>query len=104
VYVDLSALLGALTGAAVASPLIVGTKVTELETRFWLGSVLTGALIGGGLGYAITSDEDASGASSPQRRNLASSGLPLGLQLSIAPARTSTRGPSTLTWGVQGRW
>lgn len=103
-YVDLSALLGGLTGAAVASPLIVGTKVTELETRLWLGSVLLGTLIGGGLGYTITSGDMATGARAPRRKAYAKNALPWGLSPSIVPVRTTRTGPSTLTWGVQGVW
>ncbi len=54
VYVDLSAFLGGLTGAAVATPVIVGNEVTETETRIWFGSILLGTLAGAGLGYIIT--------------------------------------------------
>lgn len=103
-YVDLSALLGGLTGAAVASPLIVGTKVTELETRLWLGSVLLGTLIGGGLGYTITSGDMATGARAPRRKAYAKNALPWGLSPSIVPVRMTRTGPSTVTWGVQGVW
>jgi hypothetical protein len=64
VYIDLSAFLGSLTGAAVATPAIVGDSVTETETRIWFGSILTGTIAGAALGYAITdsdSDSDSDG-------------------------------------------
>jgi hypothetical protein len=102
VYIDLAAFLGALTGAAVASPAIVGRTVTQTETRLWLGSVLLGTLIGGGLGYAITSDDSEH---DPRDQRSATRPLPYNLQLAVAPIQPlATRGPAPWTWGVQGTW
>ncbi len=46
-FVDLGAVLGGLAGAAVASPAIVGDRVSSLENRVWLGSIAAGTLAGG---------------------------------------------------------
>jgi len=65
-FVDLSAGLGALTGAALASPvLFVGDDVTEQRSRVWFASVIGGTLLGAGVGTWMTRGEaDAEDASS----------------------------------------
>jgi hypothetical protein len=53
--IDLGATLGALTGAAVASPLLlVDEEESKARTRLWLGSVFVGSLLGGGVGWWAT--------------------------------------------------
>jgi len=53
--VDLGASLGALTGAAVASPLLfVDDNNSKAQNRAWYLSVAAGTLIGGGLGFWFT--------------------------------------------------
>jgi hypothetical protein len=52
--VDLSAGLGALTGAAVASPLIFGDDVSETRTRLWLSTIALGTFVGAGVGLLTT--------------------------------------------------
>jgi hypothetical protein len=52
--VDLSAGLGALGGAAVASPLVFGKNVGATRNRLWLSSVVAGTVIGAGIGYFTT--------------------------------------------------
>lgn len=53
--VDLGATLGALTGAAAASPLlIVDQEERKWRTRTWLGSIFTGSLLGAGIGWWAT--------------------------------------------------
>jgi hypothetical protein len=56
-FVDLSASLGGLTGAAAASPLVFGKNKTPGKDRVWLGSVAGGTLIGAGVGVWITNSE-----------------------------------------------
>ncbi|HEY5375390.1 MAG TPA: hypothetical protein VIK01_17035 [Polyangiaceae bacterium] len=53
--IDLAASLGALTGAAAASPLLlVKEKESAGRNRLWLASIATGTVIGGGIGWLST--------------------------------------------------
>jgi hypothetical protein len=53
--VDLAGGLGAITGAAVGSPLIFGNDVTATRNRLWLSSIAVGTFVGAGVGLAMTS-------------------------------------------------
>lgn len=54
-FVDLSASLGALTGAALATPvLLVGDDADEERSRIWFASVMAGTVLGGALGVWMT--------------------------------------------------
>jgi len=56
-FVDLSASLGALTGAAVAAPvLLVGDEVSDGRRRVVFASVIGGAVLGGAIGIWITDE------------------------------------------------
>lgn len=58
-FVDLSASLGALTGAALGTPLLfVGDEVSDGRSRAWFLSVLGGTLLGAATGLWMTSGED----------------------------------------------
>jgi len=66
--VDLGATLGALTGAAAGSPLLlVDQEESKSRTRAWLGSIFAGTLLGAGIGWWGTrkSDSPASHAALP---------------------------------------
>jgi hypothetical protein len=53
--IDLGATLGALTGAAAASPLLlVDEEESKPRTRLWLGSIFAGSLVGAGIGWWST--------------------------------------------------
>jgi hypothetical protein len=53
--IDLGATLGALTGAAAASPLLlVDKQESKPRTRLWLGSIFAGSLLGAGIGWWST--------------------------------------------------
>jgi hypothetical protein len=57
--VDLGATLGALTGAAAASPLLLVDKdESKPRTRAWLGSIFAGTLLGAGVGWWSTRKTD----------------------------------------------
>jgi hypothetical protein len=56
--VDVGAGLGALAGAAAASPLIFD-NITEAKTRGWLAATLGGAVLGGGVAWYLTRGTDA---------------------------------------------
>jgi hypothetical protein len=53
--IDLGATLGALTGAAAASPLLlVNEEESKPRTRLWLGSIFAGSVLGAGIGWWST--------------------------------------------------
>jgi hypothetical protein len=57
--IDLGATLGALTGAAAASPLLlVDEAESKPRTRLWLGSIFAGSLVGAGIGWWSTAKAD----------------------------------------------
>jgi hypothetical protein len=57
--IDLGATLGALTGAAAASPLLlVNEAESKPRTRLWLGSIFAGSLLGAGVGWWTTRKAD----------------------------------------------
>ncbi len=58
--VDLAALLGGLTGGAVATPLLLTDDVTDARRRLWFGAVGFGTLAGATLGLLATEDYEAS--------------------------------------------
>lgn len=58
--VDLGATLGALTGAAAGSPLLlVNEEESKPRTRAWLGGIFAGSLLGAGIGWYSTRRSDA---------------------------------------------
>ena len=58
--VDLGATLGALTGAAAGSPLLlVDQEESKSRTRAWLGGIFAGTLAGAGIGWWSTRNSDA---------------------------------------------
>ena len=52
-FIDLSALLGGLAGAAVGTPLLVQER-SATRDRLWLSAVITGTLAGAALGVVAT--------------------------------------------------
>src|SRR5262249_33968187 len=58
--IDLSALLGGLTGAALGTPVLLSQDESPTRDRIWLSGIMLGTLAGAGLSYWITqSDDDA---------------------------------------------
>jgi hypothetical protein len=61
--VDLGATLGALTGAAAGSPLLlVDQQESKSRTRAWLGSIFAGTVLGAGIGWWSTRKSDGGGS------------------------------------------
>jgi hypothetical protein len=61
--VDLGATLGALTGAAAGSPLLlVDQEESKPRTRAWLGSIFAGSVLGAGIGWWTTRKSEAGGS------------------------------------------
>ncbi len=93
--VDLAALLGGLTGGALATPLLLVDDVTDSRRRMWFGAIATGTVIGGVLGVVATEDEDRTTASAAPYRLLPYGGV-------IGTSTVGTRSAPAYGAGVQG--
>jgi hypothetical protein len=94
--IDLAASLGALTGAAAASPLLlVKEKESAARNRLWLASIATGAVLGGGIGWLST--RGSGRADSGQAPHAAP-------YFSMEPADPTRGTRSFMSLGVQGLW
>ena len=96
--IDLAASLGALTGAAAASPLLlVREKESAARNRLWLASIATGTVIGAGIGWLSTRSSGKASSSSE--------GAPTTLPYFAMEPADPTRGTrSFMSLGVQGLW
>ena len=56
--IDLSALLGGLTGAALGTPVLVSQDESPARDRIWLSGIMLGTVAGAGLSYWITGADD----------------------------------------------
>jgi hypothetical protein len=56
--IDLSALLGGLTGAALGTPVLVSQDESPARDRIWLSGIMLGTVAGAGLSYWITQSDD----------------------------------------------
>ncbi len=65
--VDVGAVLGGLTGAAAASPLVFGKTTTEAKDRAWLASVAGTTVAGAGIALFITRPHPETSASASHR-------------------------------------
>jgi hypothetical protein len=93
-FVDLSALLGGLAGAALGTPVLVSQDPSPTRDRIWLSGVMAGTIAGAGISYWVTqrggSERPSTGAESPSdsgsglswRPQLGWMGMPLGLGVS----------------------
>ncbi len=91
--IDLAASLGALTGAALASPLLfVDDDGHETRERIWLGTLSGSLLVGAGLGVWFTREQEPKAASLPM------------LPYFVALPNPEKRASATWTAGVQGRF
>lgn len=92
--IDLAASLGALTGAAAASPLLlVREKESAARNRLWLGSIATGTVIGAGVGWLSTRGSS--------RVEKGATTLPY---FAMDPADPTRGTRSFMSLGVQGSW
>lgn len=100
--IDLAASLGALGGAAAASPLVFGDDRTPTEDRLWLATVGVGTLGGAAVGAYIT--RDSSGDDSRDSADgFARSPLPFAGVIGESVTRTGLRSP-VVGGGLQGVW
>jgi len=92
--IDLAASLGALTGAAAASPLLlVDEEESATQNRLWLASIAAGTVIGGSIGWLSTR-----GASTEEK---SAGALPY---FNIEPANPLRGTRSFMSLGLQGVW
>ena len=92
--IDLAASLGALTGAAAASPLLLVRETENASrNRLWLASIAAGTVIGGGIGWLSTR------SATHDEKSLNT--LPY-FAMEPADPRRGTR--SFMSLGVQGLW
>lgn len=92
--IDLAASLGALTGAAAASPLLlVRENESAARNRLWLASIATGTVIGAGIGWLSTRH------ASPTEKS--TNTLPY---FAMEPADPMRGTRSFMSLGVQGLW
>lgn len=93
--IDLAASLGALTGAAAASPLLlVDESEDPTRNRVWLASVAAGTVIGGTIGWFSTR-----GASTKDDKPLQA--MPY---FNMEPANPARGTRSFMSLGLQGSW
>ncbi|HEY3495354.1 MAG TPA: hypothetical protein VGK73_11735 [Polyangiaceae bacterium] len=99
--VDLSASLGGLAGAALASPLLLTDEKDPTRTRLWIASAGVGTIAGGVIGWYLTAPKKSASKHEPlpfiPYANLAPS---YGGYANLAPP-SGSRG---LELGVRGRW
>jgi len=93
--IDLAASLGALTGAAAASPLLlVDEEESPTQNRLWLASVAAGTVIGGGIGWLST-------RSSAPKEGKSLHAMPY---FNMEPANPWRGTRSFMSLGLQGSW
>ena len=63
VYINLATVLGMLTGAAAASPAIVGKNQSQSENRIWYSATAAGGVLGAVVGSVLTRNTPPSDAS-----------------------------------------
>jgi ABC-type Fe3+-siderophore transport system permease subunit len=57
-FIDLSALLGGLAGAALGTPVLVSQEASPTRDRIWLAGVMAGTLAGAGISYWVTQRDE----------------------------------------------
>lgn len=91
-FVDVSAILGGLAGAALASPILVGEELSPTEGRIWLGSIALGTVTGALVGSFVTAGEAETPVFSWQP------------YLDVLPGPHGTSAGATSVVGFRGDW
>lgn len=94
--IDLSALLGGLTGAALGTPVLVSQDESPARDRIWLSGIMLGTVAGAALSYWITQSDDEPSPSASSSPAGASSGVTWAPQLGWMGR--------PLGFGVSGAW
>jgi hypothetical protein len=92
--IDLSALLGGLTGAALGTPVLVSQDASPTRDRIWLSGIMLGTLAGAGISYWISSDDEGRSRDEAVREP--------GPELTLAPQLGWAGSP--LGFGMTGTW
>jgi len=93
--IDLAASLGALTGAAAASPLLlVDESEDPTRNRVWLASIAAGTVVGGAIGWFST-------RGAPIKDEKPALAMPY---FNMEPANPSRGTRSFMSLGLQGLW
>jgi len=92
-YIDLSAVLGGLAGAAIGTPLLVSQERSPERDRIWLTGVMLGTVAGAGIGYWLTSSDSSA---SPPAGSAADDALRVRVEVGGAGI--------PLGFGVSGQW
>jgi hypothetical protein len=98
-FIDLGAALGALGGAAIASPLVFGTHVDPTRTRLWLSTIAVGTFAGAAVGLLLTSPSPHE-----SRRDTAKPTLSPFVGVIAEELRRDGRSSPVTGAGVQGVW
>lgn len=101
--IDLAASLGALGGAAAASPLVFGDDRTPTEDRLWLATVTAGTLGGAAIGAYITRSETEDGGIAVSDEAPNHTPLPFAGVIGESVTRKGQRS-AVLGGGIQGVW
>ncbi len=96
--VDLGAVLGGLTGAAAASPLVFGDEVGTGKSRAFAAAIGAGTIAGGVIAYVITEPPSKQSSTAPDRFALSPFGGVLGESV-VAGVSSPIYGA-----GVGGKW
>ncbi|HET7542509.1 MAG TPA: hypothetical protein VFK05_21715 [Polyangiaceae bacterium] len=96
--IDLAASLGALTGAAAASPLLLVNETEDpTRTRLWLTSIAAGTVIGGAIGWFST----RGAVSKPEKSDKPPRAMPY---FNVEPADPTRGTRSFMSLGLHGSW
>lgn len=100
-FIDLSALLGGLAGAALGTPFLVSQEPSRARDRLWLSSVMIGTVAGASLSYWLTQGSKRSGEAPRAAADEAETAEPGG-GFSVEPTLGWMGSP--LGFGVTGRF
>lgn len=104
-FIDLAASLGALTGAALASPLLLAPedqneRAQSTRERLWIGGVAAGLLVGASVGYVLTTPAPAAAAAATRSSSL----LPFGWHPELGVIGRDSQGQLAYGVGLSGTW
>lgn len=104
-FIDLAASLGALTGAAVASPLLLAPEdqnetAQSTRERLWIGGVGAGLLVGASVGYLLTKPA----AETPAAPTQSSAAPGLTWRPEVGAIARDSRGRLAYGLGLSGTW
>jgi hypothetical protein len=104
-FVDLSALLGGLAGAALGTPILVSQEASPTRDRIWLSGIMAGTLAGAGVGYWVTQSGHAAASENTTLNGDSHAILPSSSSFSAFSLRPQLGWQGRpLGLGVAGQW